>query len=79
MKAKVFKTGRSQAVRLPLAFRFDTAEVFIRRAPSGEVILSAKPEKRPWREIFAGLDAAGVPKNFLSDRDKDAAKERDLF
>ena len=42
--AKVFATGRSQAVRLPLEFRFDVAEVFIRRDPStGDVVLSKKP------------------------------------
>lgn len=29
--AKIFATGRSQAVRLPLEFRFDVPEVFIRR------------------------------------------------
>ena len=42
--AKVFATGRSQAVRLPLEFRFDVAEVFIRHDPStGDVVLSKKP------------------------------------
>ena len=42
--AKVFATGRSQAVRLPLEFRFDVAEVFIRRdAGTGDVVLSKKP------------------------------------
>jgi antitoxin VapB len=42
--AKVFATGRSQAVRLPLEFRFDVAEVFIRRDPNtGDVVLSKKP------------------------------------
>lgn len=79
MKAKIFKTGRSQAVRLPLAFRFDTSEVFIRHGASGEVILSTRPEKKPWKKIFAELDSAGVPKDFLSDRDKSAPVERDLF
>ncbi len=29
--AKVFWSGRSQAVRLPKAFRFDTDEVRVRR------------------------------------------------
>jgi antitoxin VapB len=79
VKAKIFKTGRSQAVRLPLAFRFDTPEVFIRRGASGEVILSTRPEKKPWKKIFAELDSAEVPKDFLSDRDKSATVERDLF
>jgi len=42
--AKVFATGRSQAVRLPLEFRFDVPEVFIRRdASTGDVVLSRKP------------------------------------
>ena len=42
--AKIFVTGRSQAVRLPMAFRFDAAEVFIRRDPvTGDVVLSPKP------------------------------------
>ena len=31
--AKLFANGRSQAVRLPREFRFDGAEVFIRRDP----------------------------------------------
>ena len=42
--AKIFATGRSQAVRLPLEFRFDVGEVFIRRdAATGDVVLSRKP------------------------------------
>ena len=42
--AKVFATGRSQAVRLPLEFRFDVAEVFIRHDPAtGDVVLSKRP------------------------------------
>lgn len=42
--AKIFVTGRSQAVRLPLEFRFDVSEVFIRRDPmTGDVVLSRKP------------------------------------
>lgn len=42
--AKVFTTGRSQAVRLPLEFRFDVPEVFIRHDPAtGDVVLSRKP------------------------------------
>ena len=42
--AKLFRNGRSQAVRLPAAFRFDGEEVYIRRDPAtGDVVLSAKP------------------------------------
>ena len=42
--AKLFKNGRSQAVRLPKEFRFEGNEVAIRRDPAtGEVILAPAP------------------------------------
>lgn len=48
--AKVFTTGRSQAVRIPKEYRFACGEVFIER--EGErVILTPRP--RSWREYFA--------------------------
>jgi antitoxin VapB len=79
-KAKVFMSGRSQAVRIPLAFRFDVDEVEIRRDPiTGDVILSQpinKP-KRSWAEIFADLDAVGVPEDFLRDREQGKYPERE--
>ena len=44
--AKLFKNGRSQAVRLPAEFRFDGDEVLIRRDPlTGDVILSRRNRK----------------------------------
>jgi antitoxin VapB len=49
--AKIFTNGRSQAVRLPLEYRFSTSEVFIRRNPvSGDVILSHKPSE--WQGLL---------------------------
>ena len=47
--AKVFMTGRSQAVRLPKAYRFDTDEVLIERKSNGAVLLRPKP-RRPLGE-----------------------------
>ena len=47
--AKVFATGRSQAVRLPKTFRFDTDEVFIER-DGRHVILTPKPKS--WQQYF---------------------------
>jgi antitoxin VapB len=40
--AKIFMNNRSQAVRLPKEFQFNTSEVFIRRE-GNDVILSARP------------------------------------
>jgi len=48
--AKIFITGRSQAVRLPKNFRFKGKEVYIKKE-NGKVILSEKPQKT-WAEIF---------------------------
>ncbi len=45
--AKVFTTGRSQAVRLPKAYRFDTKEVTIERLGNA-VILRPKLDKDEW-------------------------------
>jgi antitoxin VapB len=68
--AKLFMNGRSQAVRLPAAFRFDATEVFIRRDPlSGDVILSRRPPT--WDGFFAALVGAEVPEEFLSDQERD--------
>ena len=67
-KAKVFMTGRSQAVRLPKEFRFKGKEVYIRRDPyTGEVILSQGPPKS-WEEIFRIADENPFPEDFLADR-----------
>jgi len=40
--AKIFMNNRSQAVRLPKDFQFNTREVFIRKE-GNEVILSPRP------------------------------------
>ena len=48
--AKVFMTGRSQAVRLPAEYRFDTDQVAIRRV-GRHVILS--PRFTDWDEYWA--------------------------
>lgn len=76
--AKLFMTGRSQAVRLPLEYRFEGSEVFVRRDPqTGDVILSRKPDS--WQGFFALAQATVVPADFMADREDAPAPERDLF
>jgi antitoxin VapB len=68
-KAKVFMSGRSQAVRIPARFRFAADEVYIRRDPkNGDVILSQSPVSLA--DIFAALDEVGIQENFLSPADR---------
>ncbi len=74
-KTKVFMTGRSQAVRIPAEFRFAADEVYIRRDPqSGDLVLSQTPGD--WDEVYAALDQAGIPEDFLADRRQPPAQER---
>ena len=77
--AKLFRNGRSQAARLPAAFRFEGDEVHIRRDPTtADVILSAKP--RSFDRFFAALAEAETPDDFLSPSERDQnGKERDPF
>jgi len=59
--AKLFKNGRSQAVRLPKEFRFKGREVAIRRDPvTGEVVLaplSTRKRALSFDKWFALYDA----------------------
>ena len=74
-KVKVFMSGGSQAVVIPAEYRFRTDEVYIRRDPeSGGLILSEAPS---WNEIFVALDEAGLPDDFMADRDQASPQERD--
>ena len=77
--AKLFTNGRSQAVRLPAAYRFDTHEVFIRKDPeTGDVILSRRP--MTWDDFFAALKGADVPSDFLDEKERgQRAQDRDPF
>jgi antitoxin VapB len=57
--AKVFMHGRSQAVRLPLAFRLPGERVRVRRVESGILLEPIVTDIDAW---FAELDRfAGVP------------------
>jgi antitoxin VapB len=76
--AKLFRNGRSQAVRLPADLRFEGSQVYIRRDQvTGDVILSRRPES--WQDFFALIKTVAVPKDFLSDRKDAPPQKRDLF
>jgi antitoxin VapB len=83
--AKLFRNGASQAVRLPAEFRFEGSEVFISRDEStGDVILSARPGAKAWRDFFAGpsspVEVAEPAPQFLVDRPMNQLPEdRELF
>lgn len=79
--AKLFKNGRSQAVRLPKEFQFEGTEVEIRRNPeTGEVVLSpgSGQPMRTMQEWFDRFDALEIPDDFLQ-REVHMPVDRDLF
>lgn len=67
--AKVFWSGRSQAVRLPLPCRFETSEVEIVKV-GNEVTL--RPRGKDWRAWFDADTRGSLPP-----RDQPALEERD--
>ena len=77
--AKLFMNGRSQAVRLPAAFRFDTDEVFIRQDPqSGDVILSRKAAS--WDGFLEAREGVDIPPDFLGPEEREGGPAtRDPF
>ena len=76
--AKLFRNGRSLAVRLPAEFRFEGKEVFIRQdSKTGDVILSRRPGS--WADFFALVDSTDVPEEFMADRGDTPPQSRKLF
>ena len=63
--AKVFMTGRSQAVRLPKAYRFDTDEVLIEKQPDGAVLLRPRPVGRLGDRLWAALGSLPDDPSFV--------------
>jgi antitoxin VapB len=49
--AKVFRNGRSQAIRLPKEFRVDTSEVYLKRTREGFLVIP----RDPWELFFEGV------------------------
>ena len=53
MTAKVFENGRSQAVRLPKEYRFDTDEVAVNKI--GNIVL-LMPKLNKWESLMQAID-----------------------
>jgi len=71
--ARVFKSGNSQAVRLPKAFRLKGPEVEITRRGE-EIVLREKPQKK--RSLAEAFDIlASMPADMLEDIKDDRPPE----
>jgi virulence-associated protein VagC len=70
-RGKVFWTGRSQAIRIPRAFRVSTAEVKVRRDGSSLVLepIEVDTDEKGWPLAFWEL-AGSAPDFDLGDRSR---------
>ena len=73
--AKIFENGRSQAVRLPKEFRFNTGEVVINRV--GEIVM-LMPKTNKWSSFMQAIDM--FSDDFMQDgRDGSLEQEREAL
>lgn len=78
MRAKLFRNGRSQAVRLPKEFRFEGKEVRIRHALGGVLLEPVEAEVKPWttlEELYERFEEADPI--FPEGREQPEMQERD--
>jgi antitoxin VapB len=80
-KAKVFMHGGSQAVRLPKEFRFEVAEVDIRKEGDALILEPAKAAGPPSQDeldaLWARIDALQAD-NLFPAREQPDPQERDF-
>ena len=69
--AKLFRNGRSQAVRLPREFRFEGDRVFIKKSGNGVLLL---PAARSWDSLINSLSK--FPPDFMADRQQPRPQKR---
>ena len=75
MTAKVFENGRSQAVRLPKEYRFNTDEVAVNRI--GDIVL-LMPKTNKWSSFMQAIDM--FSDDFMQDgRDGSLEQEREAL
>ena len=71
--AKIFMNGRSQAVRLPKEYRFDTDEVYVTKQGQNLII---SPKKTTWDEFFNTKSV--FDDDFLDDRQDSQPQDREF-
>lgn len=72
--AKIFTTGRSQAVRLPKAFRLSGEEVYVKHIGQGVLLI---PKDDPWSILEEGL--AEFEPGFTLERQQPVQTDRDAL
>ena len=70
--AKLFMNGRSQAVRLPLEFRFEGKEVYIKKVGNLVILI---PYHAPWNVLIDSLKLFSA--DFMDTREQPHVQDRE--
>lgn len=60
-KARIFKNGGSQAIRIPAQWRFDSEEVFVRFDEQMNALVITERDPKPMQNFFALASQYGAP------------------
>ncbi len=58
VEAKVFKSGNSQAIRIPKKVKINSNKIFLKKMNEGLLII--KPEKNFWENWWNSFDAINI-------------------
>jgi antitoxin VapB len=70
--AKLFQNGKSQAVRLPKEFRFESDRVYVRKMGNAVILL---PYGAPWQSLVDSLSL--FSSDFMEARTQPPTQERE--
>jgi antitoxin VapB len=70
--AKLFRNGRSQAVRLPKEYRLPGTRVFLKKIGNAVVLI---PEEDSWQSLFDSLDRFSA--DYMAQRDQPPQQGRE--
>ncbi|MBN6073945.1 AbrB/MazE/SpoVT family DNA-binding domain-containing protein [Aggregatibacter actinomycetemcomitans] len=69
--AKLFRSGRNQAVRLPVEFEFDAEQVYVLKEQNGDIVLSLTSSRETsWQRLFKLLPEIKNCDDFLSKEER---------
>lgn len=70
--AKLFKSGNSQAVRLPKAYNFEGSEVYVNKIGRSVILV---PKDNPWEMLVSSLDQFTA--DFMAEREQPSLQGRE--
>jgi antitoxin VapB len=80
IEAELHSDGNGQSLTLPPQLHIDETRVYVGRdQTTGDIVITRRAPlpRRSWEEIFADIDAAGFPEDFMADRDQGNYSERE--